>query len=220
MLKIFRDLLTAQYIYATHLRRPTSPRLSIWNLVYDLRPGTLSQNAGAWGSRPTKRGSRPFTIIPWSYNRRNTWNNYVVSPLSVVRGSRSAKQTSCLVVRCSSSRCSSASPSMGLCNVYALGKCVRTWDSKVCTQKLIAYQSLTLMCTMCTHFSAVFRLLLQLLKNTVLFSKKNINLKTPCTHRTHLYSPRVYSLYTLLKCVHMCVHSAYTWGSNAYTLRI
>ena len=38
--KIFRGLLTTQYIYPTALRTRTFPLLSIWNLVRDSRPGT------------------------------------------------------------------------------------------------------------------------------------------------------------------------------------
>ena len=38
--KIFRGLLTTQYIYPTALRRRTFPLLSIWNLVANSRSGT------------------------------------------------------------------------------------------------------------------------------------------------------------------------------------
>ena len=36
-------------------------------------------------------------------------------------------------------------------------------------------------------------------------------------HTVHSLQPPCFLTFTLLKCVHMCVHSAYTRGSNAYT---
>jgi len=39
--KIFRDLLTAQYIHRTPLKRSTFPLLWLWNLVFDFSFGTL-----------------------------------------------------------------------------------------------------------------------------------------------------------------------------------
>ena len=180
----------------------------------------LNNNTYVKDSMLVKHGSRLVHITPWNYNGESPWNIpelSVVNPLFVTHGSRLTHQRSSFSVRCSCSRCSSASPSVGLCNVYALQKCVRTLLSQTCTQKLIVYQSLTKMCTMCTHLTAVFNLVQQFLWYCLLFSKTNFNLKTPCTHCTHLYNPHFCSLLTLLKCVHMCVHSAYTWGSNAYT---
>ena len=72
--KIFRGLLTTQYIYPTALRRHTFPLWSIWNLVFKLSSGTLPQNVGAWASMLAKHGSRPSPITPWSYNGRILWN--------------------------------------------------------------------------------------------------------------------------------------------------
>ena len=115
--KIFRGLLTTQYIYPTALRRHTFPLWSIWNLVFKLSSGTLPQNVGAWASMLAKHGSRPSPITPWSYNGRILWNIQDESPWLVTHDSRLVHQRSCLAVRCSSSRFSSASPSTGLCSV-------------------------------------------------------------------------------------------------------
>ena len=70
----FRDLRTAQYIYPTPLRRHTFPLLSIWNLVFELSSGTLSQNTSRWDSRITNHATWLITITPWSYNGRILWN--------------------------------------------------------------------------------------------------------------------------------------------------
>lgn len=68
-----------------------------------------------------KHGSRPSPITPWNYNGESPWNicdARIVNPWFVIHGSRLVHQNSCLAVRCSCSRCSSPSPSTGLCSVF------------------------------------------------------------------------------------------------------
>ena len=64
-----------------------------------------------------KHGSRPSPITPWNSNGESPWNIQDESPLFVIHDSRLVHQNSCSSVRCSCSRCSSASPSTGLCSV-------------------------------------------------------------------------------------------------------
>ena len=109
------------------MRRPTFPLLSIWNLVFKFAFGTLSQNTSAWGSMLAKHGSRPSPITPWNSNGESPWNileERLVSPLFVIYDSRLVHQNSCSSVRCSCSRCSSPSPSTGLCSGVGGTQCV------------------------------------------------------------------------------------------------
>ena len=62
------------------------------------------------------------------------------------------------------------------------GKCVPGRKLVSGTHNSVIYQSLRSLCTSCTTFS---EFILGLLLNTVLFLKKNFNLKTPVTHVTH-----------------------------------
>ena len=142
--KIFRGLLTTQYIYPTALRRHTFPLWSIWNLVFKLSSGTLPQNVGAWASRTSKRNPRPITITPWNSNGESPWNildlitwqrtcltllqvkcwlseapNFVDHDARIVdRGTRITVRTSCSLVCCSCSRSSTASCSTASSSVY------------------------------------------------------------------------------------------------------
>ena len=123
--KLFRALLTTQYIYPTALRRRTFPLLSILNLVCCCDFGTLSQSAGAWGSMPAKHGSRLSPTTPWNSNGESPWNileERLVNPWFVIHDSRLVHQNSCSSVRCSCSRCSSPSPSTGLCSCHRLSQ--------------------------------------------------------------------------------------------------
>ena len=65
------------------------------------------------------------------------------------------------------------------------GKCVPGRKLVSGTHNSVIYQSLNSMCTMCTMCTSFSEFILGLLLNTVLFSKKNFNLKTPGTHGTH-----------------------------------
>ena len=102
-----------------------------------------------------------------------------------------------------------------MCVMYL--KCVYCLFCVPYTHLFYIYQWLTAMCVLCV---AVSKFILGLVSNTVLFLKTNINLKTLYTHYTHLYSPRVSSLYTLKNSTHMCTHIVHTWGSSVHTSRI
>ena len=105
-----------------------------------------------------------------------------------------------------------------MCVMYL--KCVYCLFCVPYTHLFYIYQWLTAMCVMCVLCVAVSKFILGLVSNTVLFLKTNINLKTLYTHYTHLYSPRVSSLYTLKNSTHMCTHIVHTWGSSVHTSRI
>ena len=100
------------------------------------------------------------------------------------------------------------------------GKCVPGRKLVSGTHNSVIYQSLRSLCTSCTSCTSFSEFILGLLKNTVLFSKKNFNLKLPYTLYTHLYSPRVYSLYTLSNRTHMCTHTVHTLPCSVHTTRI
>ena len=65
------------------------------------------------------------------------------------------------------------------------GKCVTGSYSISVTQLPYIFQSLTPMCDMCDMCDSFSEFILELVSNTVLFLKKNFNLKTPVTHVTH-----------------------------------
>jgi len=70
------------------------------------------------------------------------------------------------------------------------------------------------MCVLCVGF---FKFAQRFFKKRLFFFKTNFNLKLPYTHYTHLYSPRVSSLFTLSNCTHICTHTVHTWGSSVHT---
>ena len=70
------------------------------------------------------------------------------------------------------------------------------------------------MCVMCVGF---FKFAQRFFKTCLFFYKLNFNLKLPYTQYTHLYSPRVSSLFTLSNCTHICTHTVHTWGSSVHT---
>ena len=65
------------------------------------------------------------------------------------------------------------------------GKCVTGSYSISVTQLPFIFQSLTPMCDMCDMCDSFSEFILELVSNTVLFLKKNFNLKTPVTPVTH-----------------------------------
>ena len=65
------------------------------------------------------------------------------------------------------------------------GKCVTGKKTISVTKLLYIYQRLTPMCDMCDMCDGISELILALVSNTVLFFKKNFNLKTAVTHVTH-----------------------------------
>ena len=67
-----------------------------------------------------------------------------------------------------------------VCNRY--DKFVTGRNTVSVTVNSVINQLLRLVCNMCSTFS---EFILALVLNTVLFSKKNFNLKTPATHATH-----------------------------------
>ena len=164
-LKFFRGLLTAQYIYPTPLREPIAPLLSIWNLAFEFSFGTLSQNVGAWGSMLAKHGSRPSPTTPWNSNGESPWNIYDETPWFVTHDSRLVHQNTCSSVRCSCSRCSSASPSTVLCSVCTeLKMCVRFDLHFVHTSFVyisMTYINVCNVCTVCRLFQVLYRVFLK-----------------------------------------------------------
>jgi hypothetical protein len=71
------------------------------------------------------------------------------------------------------------------------GKCVPGRKLVSGTHNSVIYQSLRSLCTSCTSCTTFSEFILGLLKNTVLFSKKNFNLKTPGTAGTALETPAI-----------------------------
>ena len=94
------------------------------------------------------------------------------------------------------------------------GKCVPGRKLVSGTHNSVIYQSLRSLCTSCTSCTTFSEFILGLLKNTVLFSKKNFNLKLPGTHGTHLYNPRNYSLFTFC---YLAQRVARTWHKHPCT---
>jgi hypothetical protein len=152
--QIFAENFLDSICHSIYLPLPTEkaylPSSSIWNLVFKLSSGTLSQNTSAWGSMLAKHGSRPLPITPWNYKGESPWNYQeqlvdVESPCFVIHGSRLTHQRSCLAVRCSCSRCSSASPSTGLCSCHRLSQLVtgcHRYISLICDISFL-YNSIT-----------------------------------------------------------------------------
>ena len=69
------------------------------------------------------------------------------------------------------------------------GKCVTGSYFISVTQLPYIFQSLTPMCDMCDMCDSFSEFILELVSNTVLFLKKNFNLKTPVTPVTHCPLP-------------------------------
>ena len=174
------------------MTRPTFPLLSIWNLVFEFSVGTLSQNTSEWGSMLAKHGSRPSITTPWNSNGESPWNIYdarIVSPLFVIHDSRLVHQNSCSSVRCSCSRCSSASPSTVLCSVCTeLKMCVRFDLHFVHTSFVYISMTYINVCNVC-NVCRLFQVRSAVFQNMSFFYKLNFNLKLPYTQYTHLYSP-------------------------------
>lgn len=66
------------------------------------------------------------------------------------------------------------------------GKCVPGRKLVSGTHNSVIYQSLRSLCTSCTSCTSFSEFILELVQNTVLFLKKNFNLKTPGTAGTAL----------------------------------
>lgn len=73
------------------------------------------------------------------------------------------------------------------------------------------------MCVMCVMCVGFFKFAQRFFKTCLFFYKSNFNLKLPYTQYTHLYTPRVSSLFTLSNCTHICTHTVHTWGSSVHT---
>ena len=71
------------------------------------------------------------------------------------------------------------------------GKCVPGRKLVSGTHNSVIYQSLRSLCTSCTSCTTFSEFILGLLLNTVLFLKKNFNLKTPGTAGTALETPAI-----------------------------
>ena len=110
---------------------------------------------------------------------------------------------------------SAARPSRARIAVCASnGKCVPGKNLVSGTQHSVINQTLNSMCAMCAGCASFFNLIQRFLENTVLFSKKNFNLKLPGTHGTHLYNPRNYSLFTFC---YLAQRVARTWHKHPCT---
>ena len=164
-----------------------------------------------------KHGSRPSPTTPWNSNGESPWNIYDETPLFVTHDSRLVHQNTCSSVRCSCSRCSSASPSTVLCSVCTeLKMCVRFDLHFVHTSFVYISMTYINVCNVC-NVCRLFQVRSAVFQNMSFFYKLNFNLKLPYTQYTHLYSPRVSSLFTLSNCTHICTHTVHTWGSSVHT---
>jgi len=157
---------------------------------------------------PTRHGSRFVCTTLWNYPEQLV---DVESPCFVTHGSRSAKRTCSSSVWCSSSRCSSASPSVGFKVCVRNGKCVYGLIHVSYTHLLYLYQWLTEMCVLCVLCVGFSEFILGLLKNTVLFSKKNFN-SNYSTHITHISTAPVFTHFIPSQTLHTLPCSVHTSG--------
>ena len=72
---------------------------------------------------------------------------------------------------------------IAVCNRY--DKFVTGRNTVSVTVNSVINQLLRLVCNTCNTCNTFFKFILALVSNTVLFDKKNFNLKTPVTHVTH-----------------------------------